>query len=205
LKNFYQELSEYTGKSEWLCTQRSLYAPIELAWQWDKFKTDPLKYYKESELYIFDLSMYHTHLQQRGTHQWFIDTLKKYDFKTMLDFGGGIGEYTILAEQNGVKCTYADVGKTAEYAKWRFDKYQIKPTIGDENYKWKTYNCIMAMDVLEHLPDPKPVIKKLAESTDYIFCNPEEIGYNERYPQHISLVDLSPYFKKIDRYLYQKI
>jgi SAM-dependent methyltransferase len=203
-----KELSEYTGKSPWLCEQRTKFATLELAFLWDQYKNDPLKYYKETDLYIFDLTMYHIHLEKRGVHAWFEEQIRKYGWRDMLDFGGGTGEYTILAEQNGVSVDYVDVGKTADFAKWRFKKYGINPHLRDDEYNFDKdalhYDCIVVMDVLEHLPDPEPMIKKLAECTEYIICNPDEIKYNEIYPQHISKVDLSPYFEQVEKYLYKR-
>lgn len=205
--DYIQELADYTGMSKWMCEQRTRYATLELAWQFEKYKDDPLQYYKDSDLYIFDLTMYHQHLEQRGVHAWFVEQIKKYGWKKMLDYGGGTGEYTILAEQNGAKTTYVDVGETARYALWRFGKYNILPTmvVDDDNFKLdEKYDCIVVMDVLEHLPDPEPMIKKLAECTEYILCNPDEIKYNEIYPQHISKVCLSPYFEQVEKYLYKR-
>ena len=202
MKDFYQELSEYEHMSTWMCEQRSLFAPIELAWQWHLWgKEDPLKFYSETDLYKFDLSMYHTSLLKRGMHAWFEEMLRKYDIKTMLDFGGGIGEYSILAEQNGVTSIYTDVGKTADYAKWRFEKYNVKPL--DKDYG-TAVDLVMAMVVFEHFSNPEEKIKELAGRCTYIIANQEEIPYNQVYPQHISKFDLSPYFRKVERYLWKK-
>jgi SAM-dependent methyltransferase len=204
-----KELSDYTGKSPWLCEQRTKFATLELAFLWDQYKNDPLKYYKETDLYIFDLTMYHIHLEKRGVHAWFEEQIRKYDWKQILDFGGGTGEYTILAEQNGVKTTFVEMGKTLEYARWRFTRYNVHPNEEDSNEDGsfdlnKKYDCIVVMDVLEHLPDPEPMIKKLAECTSFIICNPSEIKYSEIYPQHISHVDLTPYFTNVEKYLWKR-
>ncbi len=59
------------------------------------------------------------------------------------------------------------------------------------------------MDVFEHMVDPLPTIKQFAETTPYIFCNPDDVRYGFPYPQHISRFDLTPYFEHVDRYLYK--
>ena len=199
---FYQELAEYLGTDPWLTEQRCQYAPFELAWQWNQGgKNDPLKYYQESEFYMFDLSMYGALLESRGTFQWFRDMIHKHKWKTMLDFGGGIGSYTIKAASEGVHVVYTDViGKTADYAKWRFKKYGVNPS----SVELPRYDVVVAMDVFEHIPDPYPDIIRLAGKTEYILANPEEIQYNPIYPQHISRFDLTPWFTREDRYLWKR-
>jgi hypothetical protein len=57
--------------------------------------------------------------------------------------------------------------------------------------------------VLEHLENPDDVIKKLAEKAKYIFCNPGDIKYNLYYPQHITNFDLTPFFERVEGYLWK--
>lgn len=206
--NLYQELAEYTRRPLELVTQRCQTAPVELAWQWAKYKDDPLKFYRETDLYIFDLTMYQSHLHKRGFYSWYVEMIRTYGWQTMLDFGGGIGEYTIVAKDEGVKPTFLEVADshTLDYALWRFAKHGIDAEIWNENTGInRHFDFIMIMDVLEHLPSSQPLIAKLARRTEYIFANPEEVHYNWVYPQHISRYDLRSHFKHIDRNLWKSI
>jgi len=212
MKDFYAELTEYTGRAYELVQKRCETALFELAWQFvEKYKDDPIASYRDNDLYVFDLSHYQTMLQQNGFHQILIDTLKKINCKKILDFGGGIGEYSIIAMQNGMDVDYLEVNgsKTIEYAQWRFKKYGLNPTILTENTSLtgKRYDCVVAMDVFEHIEKPEPVIKKISEISDHVICNPFELPYNWLYPQHISRYDddLRKYFAVVDRYLWEKI
>lgn len=201
-----QELATYLNRPIEIVTERCKYSPFELAWKWPEYKDRTLDFYKENDLYLFDLTYYHDLIMpHRGTHEWFKDIIKRYDIKTVLDYGGGIGEYTILATEAGAKCDYLDVdGESKKYAQWRFDRRNIKPNMLNETAEdFGSYDLITIMDTLEHIPDPVPIIKKLSEKAKYIICNPEEIPYNWVYPCHISRFDLTPYFTKIENYLWK--
>jgi len=207
MKNLYTELSQYTKKDLSLVTARCQIAHVELAWLWEKYKDDPIKFYKEADLYIFNLTYYQMRLQKNNIHNWYQHMIKKHGWKTGLDYGGGIGEQTILASQEGVKMDFLEIegSKTLEYAKWRFKKYEIKPVFRSENYKInQDYDFIVAMDVLEHLENPKPVLQDIALHTKWLFCNPEQIKYNWLSPQHISKFNLELYFKHEDLYLWRR-
>ena len=204
---FYQELSEYTGRNLELVKHRCGYASIELAFLFPKYKDRILDYYRETDLYIYALSSYQQMLLEFGFQPWLSEAIKFYNWKTMLDYGGGIGEYSIIACNKGVEVDYQDVEDsiTWNYAKWRFNKYGVNPKMLKEGTPIKKrYDVIVAMDVLEHLENPDEVIKEMADSTNWLICNPDLILYNEKYPEHISHFDISPYFEQVYNYLYRR-
>lgn len=207
MRDLYQDLADYTGRSKDLVTARCDIATVELAWQWEKYKGYPISFYQETDLYIFGLTKYQYRLQEAKAHTWFEYMIEKHGWKTGLDFGGGIGEQTILAMEKGADMKFVEIenSKTLEYALWRFDKYNVVPSVEFENYKInKDFDFINAMDILEHLENPEPVIKQFHKHTDWLFCNPDQIKYNEWVPQHISKFDLTKYFKHIDLYLWKR-
>ena len=174
--------------------------------KWEEEKKDPIKYYKDSTDYIFDLTMYQQVLQDNGFHKVFERIIRDFSIKSVLDFGGGIGEYAVIACKAGIKADYVDIegSKTEEYAKYRFQKYNVNPGIlrlGDPLGK---YDLIVAMDVFEHIENNAPVIESIAKSCVYLICNsPGEIPYGYMYPQHISAVNLEPYFEYIGNRLWK--
>jgi len=205
--DLYDELAEFVSQDLALVKQRCQFASAELAYQWKYQKDDPIAYYRESDLYIFDLTTYQTVLKNHDIHKWYQNLIKNYGWKTGLDFGGGIGEYTIVACKNGVKMDFLEIegSKTLEYARWRFQKHGVRPLFRGENFKIdQDYDFIVAMDVFEHMEKPEPVIKAIAEHTKYLFCNPEQIKFNWLYPQHISKFTLEPYFENIGAYLWRR-
>ena len=215
MRDLYAELAEYTGRDLTLVTQRCVYsAAVELAWQWEKYKDDPIKFYRETDLYIFALTYYQMRLKENKIDNWFQYMIKKHGWKTGLDYGGGIGEETLLALEQGVeRMTFIEIArsKTLEYAMWRFKKSDLSGqiVIENENFpidfaKGMDWDFVVAMDVFEHLEDPEPVIKAIHKHTEWLFCNPDQIKYNWLAPQHISKFDLTPYFKHVDLYLWRR-
>jgi len=211
IKDFYQELTEYTGRPYELVQRRCETSIFELAWRYvEDYKDDPLASYRDNDLYVFDLSHYQTELQRKGFYRLLMDTFKKINCKKILDFGGGIGEYSIVAIENGLEADFLEVegSKTLEYAKWRFKKHGVSPEILTEktDLTGRRYDCVLAMDVFEHIEKPGPVIDKVAEITDHIIVNPFELPFNWMYPQHISRYDddLRKHFEIVDRYLWEK-
>jgi len=208
LYDLYEELAEYTGRDLTLVTERCKGANIEQAWRWDElYKDDPLKGYREDDLYIFDLTHYQMRLREGGIHSWFGRVVRKHGWKKGLDFGGGIGENTIIAMNEGADMTFVDVrdGKTLEYAEWRFNEHGVNPKIRYEDFIIKEdFDFIVAMDVFEHLEDPEPMIKAVIEHTEWLFCNPDQVRFNWLYPQHISEFDITDHFEHVELYLWKR-
>jgi SAM-dependent methyltransferase len=204
-KDFTKELATYLNKDIVLVGERCKYTVPELAWQWHDNHSDLIKFYKETDLYLFDLTMYCNHLQERKHFDWYEDKLKQLKLTTLLDFGGGIGEYSIVAWLNSYQTTYCDIldSQTAEYAKHRFSTYNVNPTImGEQEAIPAFYDIIVAMDVIEHLPDADKWVRSIAEHCKYAFINPE-VPYSIFYPQHISKVNLAPFFDQVEGNLWK--
>jgi SAM-dependent methyltransferase len=208
MRDFYKELSEFTGRDYELVKARCIIAHIELAWLWEEYEDRPLDFYRETDWYIFGLSNYQTRMVETKNDIWYQYQIRTHGWKKGLDLGGGIGEQTILAMEQGVEdMTYVDVegSKTREYAEWRFNKYNVKPKIENENFIInEDYDFIVAMDILEHLPNPEPIIENLAKHTEWLFCNPEYLFFDKWNPQHISKFDLTKYFIKEEIYLWKR-
>jgi hypothetical protein len=207
MRNLYQELAQYYNRNLDLVKARCEIATIELAWLWEKYKDDPIEFYRDTDLYIFNLTYYQSKLQENKIHNWYQYMIEKHNWKTGLDYGGGIGEQTILAMEKGVGMIYTEIqdSRTLEYARWRFNKHGFIPQINYEGYLiQEDFDFINAMDILEHIKNPEPVIKMFYKHTEWLFCNPEQIKFNEWVPQHISKFDLTKYFKHIDLYLWKR-
>ena len=203
------DLIEYSGLPEELVRERCKYAVWELAYQWPNYK-NPLDFYRNTDLYIYDLTKYQSILVP--TVNYMVEMAKKYELKKILDLGGGIGQYTIrLANESKCEVAYLDLknSKTAEYAIWRFKKRLEKmPPILTEVSEWwnEDWDAVVAMDVIEHMePDlARKTLKRLKEKARYVFANPENVQYNEAYPQHIGRFTMDG-FKHIDINLYKNV
>ena len=207
MSSYYDELAEYTGLDVNLVNQLCQSARFHLAKLWHTKKSVE-DFYSSTDLYLYDLTMYAVHLQQRGTYRWFRQMLRDKNIKTMVDYGGGIGEYSVVASQEGMDCFHYDLpGPLRDYALWRFDMHKSPVNVIADEKLLDTVagevDLYVCMDVFEHLEDPQPVIAEIAKKCRYIMCNPEEIQYNWSYPMHISKFTLEPHFTKIDKYLYK--
>lgn len=124
-------------------------------------------FYKILPFYTFSLAYWH---MQKSTKKFRRKVIELCG-EDVLDYGGGIGDLSISLAKNGVDVTYSDVcGKTSEFAKWLFKKEEclnIKTfdVEGDRNKIWsKKYDTIICIDVIEHIPHPENVLKKMAEA-----------------------------------------
>jgi len=211
MRNLYTELAEYVNREQTLVEARCIGASVELAWAFEKDKTDPIKHYRESDLYIFASTRYQSILKFNNFHLWLQKLIKEKGLKKGLDYGGGIAETTICSIEAGAEnITFLEVAgsKTMEYAYWRIKKYGMteKVKFVNEGFEIKEdYDFIIAMDVFEHMKNPTPVIQSVAEHTKFLVCNPTEIKYNWLYPQHISSFNLNQYFREVEVYLYERL
>jgi 2-polyprenyl-3-methyl-5-hydroxy-6-metoxy-1,4-benzoquinol methylase len=209
MRDLYSELAEYVGRPRELVRARCQHASVELAWQFEKDKDDPIRHYRDSDLYVFALTRYQTELQEKYIHSWYQQMIKQRKMKTGLDFGGGIGEQTILGFEAGVeRMGFVEVlsSETYQYAEWRFKKHEVNPTyLNEESVINSDFDFVVAMDVFEHMENPQPVIENIARHTRYLFCNPNEILYTLLYPQHISQYSLKSFFMPLEIYLYESL
>jgi protein-L-isoaspartate O-methyltransferase len=199
----FNDLVEYSKLPRELVLRRCNYAVSELAILWGK-KKNVIDFYREADLYIYDLTKYQLILEHRQAVTQMVQQLKTIKVEKVLEFGGGIGEFSILCSEQGVKVTYHDLdGEIKNYALWRFQKHKANVVITMADPLQKKWDLVNVMDVLEHLENPEPIISQLAVNARYIFCNPEDVQYNIYYPQHISKFDLEPYFERLEGYLWK--
>jgi 2-polyprenyl-3-methyl-5-hydroxy-6-metoxy-1,4-benzoquinol methylase len=210
-KQILNDLVEYHQMPVELVKERCKAAVYELAWIWGKQHKElnheeMMRFYRETDWYQFDLTKYQSMITPLV--DLMVDMADSYGIKKVLDFGGGIGEYSIrLAKEADCDVTYLDLegSETMKYAEWRFKKHEAKVKVVGENYEWTgdNWDGVVIMDVLEHLekPEYERVIKALEEKARYIFCNPEDVRFNVFFPQHITKIKLEG-FVQVEANLY---
>lgn len=199
----FKDLIDFTQLNPQLALKRCEYAAAELAVRWAK-KKNVIDFYKGEDLYLFDLTKYQLILEHQGAVKKMIQQIQELKLNKILEFGGGIGEFSLHCAESGLDITYHDLdGVIKNYAQWRFDKHQAPVKLDSQNPFLQEWDLVNVMDVLEHLENPKEVISQLGQKAQYLFCNPEEVRYNHFFPQHISKFDLTPYFEQVDSYLWK--
>jgi len=214
----YLDLLAYSKLHPEIIIQRMTYSFVELAYQWNvlsKGKFDPINFYKGTDLYIFDLSRYqiendHFHITLDMISQ--MSGIIQEDLivdPRILEFGGGIGQFSIHCARASLPVCYFDLDSPLkDYAFWRFVRNNVTIFFEDEkclSRKWDFVNC---MDVLEHIADFKKVINLLFKNAKYVFVNPDDIMFadtNPMYPMHISKFKdyFLTKFTKVEGYLYK--
>lgn len=81
----------------------------------------------------------------------------------LLDVGCGVGVFPKLAEELGLEVYALDpAGYAIRYARENFGlKNTVAGTIDDIPPTWRTFDCITAFEVLEHLEQPRDLVKKI--------------------------------------------
>jgi 2-polyprenyl-3-methyl-5-hydroxy-6-metoxy-1,4-benzoquinol methylase len=84
-----------------------------------------------------------------------------------LDYGGGVGDLCLKLAEKGLNVTFGDVpGVSMEFAKWLFKKrgYDIETIDLEKEALSKQYDTIICIAVIQHIPQPGPVLEQIANS-----------------------------------------
>lgn len=86
-----------------------------------------------------------------------------------LDFGGGNGDLSILFGRLKKDCHYIDLGKTRQFANWRFQLRELNVKSFESDSRCDVllglqteYSCVICLQLLESLEDPVTVALRLA-------------------------------------------
>lgn len=130
-------------------------------------------FYERSSYYICDILWANTSTRELvdkldGYTPKILNSIRETAGTKLIEFGGGTGAFCEIAARMGKDVTYLDIpGQPAEFAKWRFAKYDLPVTIRlttpgvlelDENY-----DVVFTDAVLEHLDDPYTPTRTLAD------------------------------------------
>ena len=188
LLNARNDLKEYLGDK-----YKELRGQPELRDIWNKHEhSNANDYYanKINDMYLYDLSGWHS----SGTCEGYGNPTEKYASGTVLDFGGGIGSYSLIASEYANSVYYLDINQSnQDFAEFRFNKYKrmnigILRSIPDAF----EYNTIICIDVLEHMEDPIGLLTTLTSKLTndghlLLFYTPHTS--NGEHPMHIMTHD----------------
>jgi len=128
---------------------------VQLRDKWNSGSHDPDTYYSQEcqDEYIYDLTAWHG----SGTiNEWFavVKThLQHYKPGRLLDYGAGIGTYSMIAAELGWEVDACDLNQSnLDYIAWRADRHDlpVHPVLTPSGL----YDAIICIDTIEHLPDP---------------------------------------------------
>jgi SAM-dependent methyltransferase len=111
-----------------------------------------------------------------------IDAIAKKEYEPILDYSGGVGNNVLHLASKGIKCKYFGIGMMeADFAGYRVRKRGLeeyveflKPFASHTDWKFdpisaplkrdKSLGAIIAMDVLEHIPNYEKVVEAMVDS-----------------------------------------
>jgi 2-polyprenyl-3-methyl-5-hydroxy-6-metoxy-1,4-benzoquinol methylase len=170
-------------------------------WEADGEMTEPriAAFYKQTTNYIYELGEWHLFVPgKRDSDLALVANLKANGVKNVLDFGGGVGMMAIPLARAGIDVTIADLdGRSLDFAAFRAARHGDKLKIWKSDVEAmppdKTYDAILALDVLEHLPKQTlhdivdKLIKLKHSKTEIVISAP--FGKTAVHPMHRDLTD----------------
>jgi 2-polyprenyl-3-methyl-5-hydroxy-6-metoxy-1,4-benzoquinol methylase len=146
--------------------------------------------------------------------------LRKTKGKHVLDYGSGVGTHAIICLESG--CDGVDLldvaGPLRKFARWRIDLRSYKNAKYLEHNTTlikSTYDCVICIDALEHIPDPAVALENMLNALRvggvfYVLVGKPKIAaghLTEIWAEWSSLGQkvLQKYCKKISENLYRRI
>lgn len=166
------ELAEYLGEPEDKVFEKCRVGADKLARDWRAAAPDRAEevsnFYRRTDAYLYDLTWWHALAGDESALSGVeaLEMAGDYRARAVLDFGSGIGSLGLLFARNGFDVTLAEINPALnDYARWRFERRGLPARfldVGAEALPEAAFDFISAVDVLEHVPDPRSVIVDLA-------------------------------------------
>ncbi len=139
------------------------------AWRIANPKTpdEVIRFYQETDSYIYDLAADHCHIRRQLVRDAIIRRIQRRGpNQNVLLYGDGIGNDSIMVAQHGHQVTYFDLpGLTSAFARFRFEKedlqHEIKVLNDESAIPSNSFDAVICIEVLEHVPDPPAVMRTL--------------------------------------------
>jgi len=134
----------------------------ELRDKWNAGSRDPDTFYRDEvgDSYLHDLAVWHSSGKVTSWGTGAYPVLRG----EVLDFGGGIGTYSLMAVSKPEvdRVLYLDINETNRaFARYRAEKHGVAEKIVREAPDHPV-DCLMSLDVLEHLPSRRRAILDFA-------------------------------------------
>lgn len=149
------------------------------------------EWYKNTWEYLLDQTYYNaTHQKVVLRNQFCLDNTGQ----KVLDFGGGIGDLSLLLATTGRNVTYVDLdGTAAEFFEYRLKKSGFAPQVtviktdGEVKLGVDAFDTICCFDVLEHMEDVAALVGSFFNAlreTGALLCD-AAFGSTEHLPMHL--------------------
>ncbi|BBL80594.1 hypothetical protein RxyAA322_24480 [Rubrobacter xylanophilus] len=166
------ELAGYLGLREDEVAERCEGAAARLAASWraaaPRTPAQVAAFYRGAGDYLYDLTRWHALVEDESALAAVgaLEEALGRRARRVLDFGSGIGSLGILLARHGLEVTLAEINPSLDaYARWRLARRSLTARhldLGREPLPRAAFDLIAAVDVLEHLPDPRAALIQLA-------------------------------------------
>jgi mycofactocin glycosyltransferase len=135
--------------------------------------TDPRaveRFYDNCQLELYNLLMWHTLAEDNAPLAYVaaLQFAKQHGCRTSLDFGSGVGSGGILFARNEFDTTIADISSPLlKFSQWRAEQRKLPVKAIDlkiAKLPAEQFDFITAMDVFEHLVDPRETAQEVCAS-----------------------------------------
>ena len=130
--------------------------------------TDKLaRFYDETDSFLYELTIWNLNKLKDQMRRLVAKYLKKISSKKLdiLMIGDGLGFDSIYLSKAGYKITYFELSRyQRSFASKMFNECQENITVLDKEnlIPLHSYDAVVCLDVLEHVPNPPKFVKKLA-------------------------------------------
>jgi len=173
---------------------------------------DPESFYRHSTAYLYDLTAF----ELSETKRPYLEVVKRYATAgdAILDYGCGIGSDGLLLLEAGYRVSFADFrNPSIDYLKWRLHRRNLdRPVYDIEQDAIPKHHLVYSFDVIEHVPDAKKFLDRLAGLADKVVLNFLEVHLEEssnqnRYGPHnlLDIPELLRYLTERFGLLYHKV
>ena len=133
-----------------------------LAKEWSEWKGTPTDFYKDNITSLFDLAVFN---QQQYYFEQRLGALIQIGGMKILDIGCGIGTAVFtLAEHNNDVIGWDINQKAIDFAKFKKGKHKLGGEFTTEQPDFSQFDLIIAIDMLEHIPDLHEFLLNLGKS-----------------------------------------
>jgi len=173
-----EDLATFAGMTREACLERlRSHATAELTKAWHqanpKTTQEILLFYRSTDLYVWELMQWHASPARRPYWEALETFATRFapnaGYRSVYDFGCGIGTDALFLAARGYEVTLVDVGGPAfRFARHRFERRGIKARFLESDSPFpspdRKYDAIVCFDVFEHLEDPLRAVRLLVRA-----------------------------------------